>query len=264
MRDFLNNGDDVMALVFLDLDGTTLDRGRPAFGIIETIAELKQKGHRPVIATGRVPHLLYGIEKILGIEDYIAANGNFIKYNGEVVYQRFISKETVQKMVDYCDRLGIDLVLEGLYDYIALSKKTSMVDDFSEIFNIEFPRIDREYHLKNDVLSMVFFDDTKIEEVRKLFPELVFNRSNRFGYDVNPQGNLKADGINWLVEYLDYPKEDIYAIGDGMNDITMLKAVAHGIAMGNSYPELKTIAHHITDNVDQEGVRKALKHYGLI
>jgi Cof subfamily protein (haloacid dehalogenase superfamily) len=253
-----------MALVFIDLDGTVLDRGKPAAGVVETIALLRQNGHKPMIATGRVPHLLYGVEKVLGIPDYIAANGNYILYDGKVIYERYIPKAVVQRLIDTCDNLEVDLVLEGVAGYVAISKTSPLVDRFSEVFDIEFPKIDRDYHRHNEVLACVFFDDTKIEEIRSLFPELVFNRSNRFGYDVNLKGELKADGIRWLIDYLDYPQDDIYAIGDGLNDITMLLAVKNGIAMGNSTPQLKAVAKYITDDVDKQGVRKALEHFGLI
>ena len=52
--------------------------------------------------------------------------------------------------------------------------------------------------------------------------------------------------------------------GDGSNDISMLKAVGHGIAMGNSVEELKECAEFITKNIGDDGVAYALKEYGFI
>jgi hypothetical protein len=253
-----------MALVFLDLDGTTLDHGKPALGIVETIALLKQNGHTPVIATGRVPHLLYGVDQVLGIPDYIAANGSYIKFGGKVIYENYIPKTIVKRMIDTCDEHGFDLVLEGVNAYVATSKNSPIVDKFSDTFNIEYPVINRDYYLHNEVLAFIFFDQTRIDEIRTLFPELIFNQSNRFGYDVNLKGDLKADGIRWLINHLGISKDDVYAIGDGLNDVSMLQAVEHGIAMGNAHPNLKRIAKDITDDVDKEGVKKALLKYGLI
>lgn len=253
-----------MALVFLDLDGTTLHKGNPSEGIIETIALLKANGHRPVIATGRVPHVLYGVDKILGIDDYIASNGQYIKFNNQVVLERYIPKEVVERLVGYCDKEQIDLVVESVDGYIAHSKLTTLVDEFSEIYNIEKPKVNPVYHLDHNILSCVFFAKDKIDEVRELFPELQFNRSNTFGYDVNLKGGLKAEGILWLIDYLNYPHEQVYAIGDGLNDITMLESVHTGIAMGNAHPRLKAVAKHITDDVTAQGVYKALKHFRLI
>ncbi|MBN2696572.1 MAG: HAD hydrolase family protein, partial [Bacilli bacterium] len=52
-----------MALVFMDLDGTLLDQGRPAKNIKETVKKLMDNGHIAVIATGRAPHLLKAISE---------------------------------------------------------------------------------------------------------------------------------------------------------------------------------------------------------
>jgi hydroxymethylpyrimidine pyrophosphatase-like HAD family hydrolase len=103
-----------------------------------------------------------------------------------------------------------------------------------------------------------------VDLLRIEFPELVFNQSNRSGFDVNLKGDLKAEGIRWLVKYLDYPPDDVYAIGDGYNDISMIKAVKHGIAMGNGFPEVKAVASYITTSVEAEGVSNALRHFHLI
>ncbi len=253
-----------MALIFLDLDGTTLDSGKPAKGIIETITELKLHGHIPVIATGRVPHLLYGIEKTLGIYDYIAANGNYVRFGGKVVHERYIEPATVEKMIRVCDTIGADLVMEGVTDYVAYSRNTDLVDKFSDAFGIEYPRIDRTYHETNDVLAFIVFADQDAAFLQKEFPELTFNRSNKFGYDVNPRGDLKAEGIRKLVNHLGYPADQVYAIGDGLNDVSMLQAVRYGIAMGNAFPETKAVAAYVTTDVGDDGVRNALKHYRLI
>lgn len=263
-RFFHYKGVITMALVFLDLDGTTLYKGTPSEGIIETIALLKANGHHPMIATGRVPHVLYGVDQILGIDDYIASNGQYIKYNNQVVLERYIPKDVITRLVDYCDKEQLDLVVEGVDAYVAHSKLTSLVDEFSEIYNIEKPVVNPTYHLDHNILACVFFSKEKIDEVRALFPELQFNRSNTFGYDVNLQGGLKAEGVSWLINYLNYPADQVYAIGDGLNDITMLQSVHTGIAMGNAHPRLKAVAKHITDDVTAQGVYKALKHFRLI
>lgn len=253
-----------MALVFLDLDGTMLETGKPAKDIVDTIKQLKKNGHIPIIASGRTPSLLYGIDKLLGIDSFICANGNYINYQGKVVYERYIPKAITLEMADLCDKLGCDLVFQSAEEYVAHSKNTPLVHSFCDIYNILYPRVEPNYHRNHDILAMTFFDDHFVDLFRGKFPGLLFSPSNRFGFDVNLQGDLKAEGIRWLVKYLNYPEEDVYAIGDGLNDIAMLKAVAHGIAMGNGFPEVKAVASYITSAVNEEGVANALRHFHLI
>ena len=60
------------------------------------------------------------------------------------------------------------------------------------------------------------------------------------------------------------PLDETYAIGDSVNDLEMLESVGHGIAMGNSMPPAKEIAEYVTSDISDDGVKNALKHYGLI
>ena len=54
------------------------------------------------------------------------------------------------------------------------------------------------------------------------------------------------------------------AFGDGGNDITMLKCVGNGIAMGNATDDVKKAADYITDTVQNDGIISALKHFEII
>lgn len=54
------------------------------------------------------------------------------------------------------------------------------------------------------------------------------------------------------------------ACGDGGNDIPMLKAAGIGVAMGNASEPVKASADFVTDTVENDGLCKALKHFGII
>ncbi len=54
------------------------------------------------------------------------------------------------------------------------------------------------------------------------------------------------------------------AVGDSENDITMLKEADISIAMGNGNDHVKKISNYITTNIDEDGLKNAFKHFGLI
>ena len=58
--------------------------------------------------------------------------------------------------------------------------------------------------------------------------------------------------------------KDTIAIGDGLNDVEMIKAAAYGIAMGNSSEILKENADYVTDDVSNDGLYKAFKYLELV
>ena len=62
----------------------------------------------------------------------------------------------------------------------------------------------------------------------------------------------------------DKSKERRQSMYDGGNDLPMVRDAAVGVAMGNACDELKAVADYITSSVDEDGVSRALEHFGLI
>ena len=54
------------------------------------------------------------------------------------------------------------------------------------------------------------------------------------------------------------------AFGDGENDLPMLRAAKHGVAMGNSPEFMLSGEFYVTDTVENDGVVTALQHFGLL
>lgn len=58
--------------------------------------------------------------------------------------------------------------------------------------------------------------------------------------------------------------KDSIAIGDGFNDAKMLEGTNLSIAMGNSPQEIKNLADYVTDDIYEDGLYNALRHFDLI
>lgn len=52
--------------------------------------------------------------------------------------------------------------------------------------------------------------------------------------------------------------ENVMAIGDNLNDVSMLERVGYPVAMDNAAPEVKAIAKYTTDTNENSGVGKAI------
>ena len=83
--------------IFLDLDGTILDHknGGASSSTVEAIRMLQENGHEVFIATGRPPCLFYGVDEMLGIDSFVAANGRLAVYKGKMIYSDPINKDLV-------------------------------------------------------------------------------------------------------------------------------------------------------------------------
>lgn len=97
-----------------------------------------------------------------------------------------------------------------------------------------------------------------------VMPNSLASRWTPLFADVNPQGQSKQVGIDIFCKHFNIDIAETMAFGDGGNDISMLKHVGIGVAMGNANPEVKEIADYITDDIDSNGIANALKHFGIV
>ena len=56
--------------------------------------------------------------------------------------------------------------------------------------------------------------------------------------DLSPVGVSKASGLQYVARHLGLSSEDTLAIGDGRNDIEMLRWAGRGVAMGQAVEEV--------------------------
>ena len=59
-----------------------------------------------------------------------------------------------------------------------------------------------------------------------------------------------------LAEKLGLAREEIAAVGDGLNDLELLEYAGIGAAMGNGVPELKQAADRVLPPVEEDGLAK--------
>jgi len=54
------------------------------------------------------------------------------------------------------------------------------------------------------------------------------------------------------------------AFGDGGNDISIIERAGIGVAMGNAGESVQAAADYVTTSVDEDGIKQAFLHFGLI
>lgn len=81
--------------------------------------------------------------------------------------------------------------------------------------------------------------------------------------EIVPKGTDKWEGVKRLLKGTDIKEHNVMAIGDGTNDIEMIKGSGLGIAMGNAKDEVKVIADIIVDTNDRDGLADAINAFVL-
>ena len=109
-----------------------------------------------------------------------------------------------------------------------------------------------------------FFDKTYEEQLMARVPGCTSGRWHPAFTDVTALGADKGEGLLAMARYFGLNPDHTMAFGDGGNDSTMIRKAGIGVAMGNAIDELKVEADYITTSVDNDGIREALHHFGLI
>jgi hydroxymethylpyrimidine pyrophosphatase-like HAD family hydrolase len=79
--------------------------------------------------------------------------------------------------------------------------------------------------------------------------------------DLAPVGVSKASGLEHVCEALGLSAADALAIGDGRNDLEMLRWAGRGVAMGQAVPEVHEAADESTLTVDEDGAAVELSRW---
>jgi len=74
----------------------------------------------------------------------------------------------------------------------------------------------------------------------------------------------KATAIQCIMDCIGLEKEQVYVFGDSSNDLSMFQFAEHAVAMGRHDAVLEPYTEHITDKVEEDGISRAMEHYGLI
>jgi len=254
--------------VFFDIDGTLLSfkTHEVSPSTEEAIEQLQAKGIKTILSTGRsinsIDHVRY-----LNFDGYITFNGGYcLSKEGEILFKKAIDSNDIQSILNYAK--------ENPLSFSFMSEKEVSIHDVTpEIagmyahLNLPVPPlVDMEKVDTSSILQTNIFlgPDEEKEFMQKVMPNSLASRWSPLFADVNPQGQSKQVGIDVFCEYFGIDRANTMAFGDGGNDITMLKHVGIGVAMGNANPEVKEIADYTTDDVDSHGIWNALKHFGVL
>lgn len=261
-------------IIFFDIDGTIWDNNMQIpDSTIETIHKLKENGHKTFLCSGRGRANIRSKKLLsIGFDGIIAACGNHIEMDGKILYENLLPQELVTKALGLLNANRMPVILEGPV-YHWTDEDSFAEDPFVDIIRREMGEdlIPITGYKKDYIINKFSADimpDSNFDAVKDgLCEELDFLVHPGEAFQVVefiPKGTSKATGIQKLCELLGADIADTYALGDSVNDLDMLAAVGHGIAMGNGTPAAKEAAEYVTTPLHEDGVKCAMEHYGLI
>lgn len=256
-------------IVFTDIDGTLYSHKSkqvPA-SAIGTIKKLQEKGIKVFLCSGRNKYLIgkTGLLDIVKPDGLVTMNGANAIIDGKVIYRYPIPCEVVDALIKFSKRLKFGMTLieedEGHINFV-----DDRVISAHEKYGTRFPQ-PRSFpdHYDRVVYQVICFCDELDESF--FLPYLKDCKSARwdeYAVDIMPGDSDKAKGILAVLEYYNLKPENVFALGDALNDVEMLSFAGISVAMGNGKSEAKAVADYTTDDIDDDGWAKAFKHFGII
>ncbi len=254
--------------VFFDIDGTLISFKTHEIpkSTIEAIKELQAKGIKTILATGRSINSIDHI-KFLDFDGYITFNGGYcLTKDLEVLHRKPIDARDIESVLAYAKEKALSFSFMSERE-ITIHDVTPEIAGMYAHLNLPVPKlVDMEKVDTGSILQTNIFlgPEEEQEFMEKVMPNSLSSRWTPLFADVNPKGLSKKVGIDIFCKHFGVELEETMAFGDGGNDITMLKHVKVGVAMGNANPEVKEISDYVTDDVDDDGIWNALKKFQVI
>lgn len=264
-------------LVAVDIDGTLLNDNKELTKETKrAINESTKLGVKVVITTGRIIQSVKELIEELcleGEEEYVIANNGCTIYNTKdysLVYEKSLKDKNLKEVYKKYKRKETVIEVHTLNGILTedISEHEHQIDRYPdmEILQKDFQKDKIED--QKLVKILVKGDEKYIEELTKVVPRELHEkyavvRSLDHLLEFMYKGSSKAKGLEVLGEILGIKREEIIAIGDGINDLEMIEYAGLGVAMGNAKEEVKKVANFITKSNEENGVAYTIEKFIL-
>lgn len=263
-------------MIVLDLDDTLLrDDHTISERTKQVLMQAQENGVKVVLASGRPTFAMVHIAEELSLHQY----GSYIlSFNGgkitnfrtkEDVFVSTLSKEVSHRLYDLSRRENVyihtyiqdEIITADDNEY---SRKESMitglpikiVEDFKDAVTV--PVIKLLMVENPEKLQVV---EAKLQ--KEFEDEFSIMRSKPYFLEFTEKGVTKGTSLQALIDQLGITREEVIAIGDSYNDVSMIEFAGLGVAMGNAPDDIKELADYVTDTNMNDGVAKVVENFVL-
>ena len=262
-------------LIVTDMDGTLLnDQSEIGKRDLAELHRLTNAGIKFTFATGRHPKYINRFVRMLGVNvPVICANGGVIfdTASGSALRTSLVPSATVKAASDFlfANNIPFSIHTNAGIDMTKNNPRRLFLEQYNEA--AEFPE-DRNPvgillpgHTIKGVFKISIFCGERLflkKELTDLLPKgnLQLAFSGQGLLDITSDEAGKGNALQWLAQHLQIERDEIIAFGDNDNDLSMIAAVQHGVAVANAVEQVKHAAEYVTLSNQEEGVSYALMH----
>ena len=248
-------------ILVLDLDGTLTNKKKEITAHTrETLIRAQEAGVKIVLASGRPTYGIVPLAEELRLGDF---EGYILSYNGgqiidwktkKMMYENELDPKVYPYLYECAKKNGF-VILSYKDEYIVsedagnpyvqheafLNRMPSItVPNFLEVFDFPVPKMKQDLEGRMNVF-----------------------RSEPFFLELVPNGIDKARSLAVLLDELGMKPEEMVAVGDGFNDLSMIQFAGLGVAMANAQDVVKEAADYVTLSNEEDGVAAVVEKFLL-
>lgn len=269
-------------LIAFDLDGTMLNPEKEITpDTMSAVKEAVCSGKEVIYCTGRAPSEVKQFRELLPEVRFAVCNNGSLLWDmreWKAAEENILSKDLIAQILkeaapeehmvqlyageDICyDEYSEEKVIRcGMGEYLPMYRNIVV-----KLYGYEAggAQMDIRVNKLSVQLAGVNPRERLKKRIDRLHLPIEVRRSNRYTLEFTSEGVTKAYGLRLVCSLLDIRPEECIAVGDGGNDLDVLKAAGLGIAVGNATEEVKKIAGAIVADNDHDGCAEAIRNYLL-
>ncbi|WP_270407075.1 HAD hydrolase family protein [Brachybacterium paraconglomeratum] len=268
---------------FLDFDGTLAESGIVPRAQAEAVLAARAAGHAVLLSTGR-PASIVASDVAALFDGMITSAGGHIRISEELLRDVRFPAALARRTVEVLEAHGAAYALEApealwcsasSADRLERRRRGAPVPAAGELGR-GFADILEAISVPEDPAAVsfakisVWSSPVPIEQLAAEVGPEVGALPNSISADGRGSGELhlaevdKADGLRLAADHLGLGIEDTVAVGDGPNDLGMLRAAGTAVAIRGSRPEVLAAADMEVAPPSEHGVREAFARLGML
>lgn len=257
-----------MKFIFFDIDNTLVSHVNSPHIPEQTrkaVNLLRENGHVPVIATGRVAFLTSKTAREFGIENLICSDGAEIFIENREVYKKFFPDEHLEKFLTVAKKFP-EISAAASDEFIYTDESSGA---FRKYFYNQagYDCVKPMKDLRRAMMCYVMIPPKNLNQEHGIFfspPDNVKLELMNAFTEARAAKTSKWHGIEIFMKAQCASLDDVITFGDGPNDIEMLAKAKMSVAVARASEKVKAAAKFICNDIDEGGILQACYELGLV
>lgn len=262
---------DIQAIAF-DLDDTLLrDDGSISAYTISVLRQVAERGIRIIPASGRTSSSMRAKVDLIGCAScYVCCNGAEVRTpEHKAIMQELLPASLAREIAVWAQDNDI---YAHVYDetHFYYSKDCAYAQAYRQATGTSYHHVpDLPAFITQPTPKLLMIDDTEriaqlhIQAQEKWGSVAAITRSKPYFLEFNPSQATKGNALRWCSERLGFSMASTMAFGDSLNDLSMLEAAGHGVAMANAWADVKARIPATCRSNEEDGVAHYIEQHVL-